>query len=289
MNIIPITPTLVAEKLPFRPDDAHKGTMGTMFNISGSYAMAGACILSSLSALKSGVGLLKVAVPKSIYEIVASQVYEAVFVPYESEIGCVNSGFLSTALDTAQKSSSVLLGCGLSLCDDSVEFVSDFVRSCETKMLVDADGINALALNINVLKDKKADIVLTPHIKEMSRLTGLSVEHILENKIDVAASFAKENSVVVVLKGKNTIVTNGEDVYMNPTGNSGMAKGGSGDVLSGIIASFMAQGLSVLDASLAGVYMHGISADLAASELSKTSMLPRDIIAYLPQIFKAVE
>ncbi len=289
MNIIPITPTLVAEKMPFRPDDAHKGTMGTMLNISGSYAMAGACILSSLSALKSGVGLLKTAVPKSIYPIVASQVYEAVFLPYESKSGAVNVEFLPTALEVSESSDSVLLGCGLSLCDDTVAFTHNFVRNCKTKLLIHADGINALSLNINILKDKKADIVLTPHIKEMSRLTTLSVEYILENKVDVAVRFAKENSVTVVLKGKNTVVTDGEDVYINPTGNSGMAKGGSGDVLSGIIASLMAQGLSVLDASIAGVYIHGLSGDLASDELSKTSMLPRDIIDHLPQIFKALE
>ena len=289
MNIIPITPTLVAEKLPFRPDDAHKGTMGTMLNISGSYAMAGACILSSLSALKSGVGLLKTAVPKSIYEIVASQVYEAVFLPYESNSGAVNTQFLDTALKEADSADSVLLGCGLSLCDDSTAFVENFTKNCKTKLLIDADGINALALNINILKDKKADVVLTPHIKEMSRLTKLTVEHILKNRVEVAKDFATDNSVVVVLKGKNTIVTDGEQVFVNPTGNSGMAKGGSGDVLSGIICSLMAQGLSALDASIAGVYIHGLSGDLAADELSKTSMLPRDIIDHLPQIFKAIE
>lgn len=176
MNMISITPTIVAEKLPFRPDDAHKGTMGTMLNISGSYSMAGACILSSLSALKSGVGLLKTAVPKSIYPIVASQVYEAVFLPYETKSGAVNIGFLDEALKVAESSDSVVLGCGLSLCDDSTAFVEGFIKNCKTKMLIDADGINALALNINVLKEKKADVVLTPHIKEMSRLTGYSVE-----------------------------------------------------------------------------------------------------------------
>lgn len=287
--MIPITPTIVAEKLPFRPDDAHKGTMGTMLNISGSYSMAGACILSSLSALKSGVGLLKTAVPKSIYPIVASQVYEAVFLPYETKSGAVNIGFLDEALKVAESSDSVVLGCGLSLCDDSIAFVEGFIKNCKTKMLIDADGIKALALNINVLKEKKADVVLTPHIKEMSRLTGYSVEYILENKVDVATQFAKENSVIVVLKGKNTIVTDGDSVFVNPTGNSGMAKGGSGDVLSGIIGSLMAQGLSTLDASIAGVYIHGLAGDLAADELSKTSMLPSDIINCLPQIFKAIE
>ena len=289
MNMIPITPTIVAEKLPFRPDDAHKGTMGTMLNISGSYSMAGACILSSLSALKSGVGLLKTAVPKSIYPIVASQVYEAVFLPYETKSGAVNIGFLDEALKVAESSDSVVLGCGLSLCDDSTAFAEGFIKNCKTKMLIDADGINALALNINVLKEKKADVVLTPHIKEMSRLTGYSVEYILENKVDVATQFAKEKSVIVVLKGKNTIVTDGDSVFVNPTGNSGMAKGGSGDVLSGIIGSLMAQGLSTLDASIAGVYIHGLAGDLAADELSKTSMLPSDIINCLPQIFKAIE
>ena len=287
--MIPVTSSFVIKNLPTRPDDAHKGTMGTMLNISGSYSMAGACILSSMSALRTGVGLLKVALPESIYPIVSSNVYEAVFLPYKSESGTVEHSFTARAIAEAQKCDSVLLGCGLSLTDDTVSFVSHFVKNCTTKLLIDADGINVISKNINILKEKKADIVLTPHIKEMSRLCGESVEYILENRRSVAEDFAKEYSVVVVLKGKNTIITDGETTYVNPTGNSSMAKGGSGDVLSGIIASLMAQGVSVLNSAIVGVYIHGLCGDVSADLLSKTSALPRDIVDALPKVFKAIE
>lgn len=285
-----LTADYVKSKLPLRPDDANKGTMGSLLNISGSYAMAGACILSSLSALKSGVGLLKVALPQSIYTIVASAVYEAVYLPVkDSDSGTVDNSSLDFLLDSAKKSSAVLLGCGLKLCDETVEFVKDFVTACTTPMLIDADGINAISLNIDVLNAVSSDIVITPHPKEMSRLSGFSVQYIQENREEVAENFAKEYSVTVVLKGKNTIVTDGNRTFVNPTGNSGMAKGGSGDVLSGIVSSLMAQGLSSFDASCVGVYIHGLAGDLAADNLSKSSMLPSDIVEYLSDAFKTIE
>lgn len=276
--------------MPQRPDDAHKGTMGTLLNISGSYSMAGACILSSLAALRSGVGLVKVALPKSIYEIVASQVYEAVFVPFDdSKDGTVDINSLDILLKAAECSNAVLLGCGLSLSEDTSAFVSDFLDAYDGRVLVDADGINALAMNIDVLDTTKSNVVLTPHLKEMSRLIGKDVSYIVENKERVALEFAKNHSVTLVLKGKGTIVTDGEKIFVNKTGNAGMAKGGSGDVLSGIIASLMAQGVSNFEAACMGVYIHGLAGDSAAEELSRTAMLPRDIIKKLPGVFKSLE
>lgn len=285
-----ITKDFVKNNLPNRPVDANKGTMGTLLNISGSYAMAGACILSSLSALKSGVGLLKVALPSSIYPIVASSVFEAVFLPVkDSDSGTVDESSLDFLLDSAKSCSAVMLGCGLKMCDETTHFVREFVTANTKPLLIDADGINALAGNINILKSVSSDVVLTPHPKEMSRLTSLSVEYIVQNRVEVAESFAKEFGVTVVLKGKDTVVTNGVDTFINPTGNAGMAKGGSGDVLSGIIGSLMAQGVSVFEASCCGVFIHGLSGDLASKELSKASMLPSDIVNFLPQVFKELE
>ncbi|MBE6825101.1 MAG: NAD(P)H-hydrate dehydratase [Ruminococcaceae bacterium] len=285
-----ITADFVSSCLPKRPHDAHKGTMGTMLNISGSYAMAGACILSSMSALKSGVGLLKVALPHSIYQIVASSVFEAVFVPVsESEKGTVDVNSLDFLLDISKSAQSILLGCGLKFCEETIDFTKKFVTACTTPLLVDADGINALSQNINVLKDTSAPVVLTPHIKEMSRLCKKSVEYIISHKSEVAENFAKEYQCVVVLKGKDTIVTDGDNTFVNPTGNSGMAKGGSGDVLSGIIASLMAQGVPPLESACASVYIHGLAGDMASKKLSKTSMLPRDIVGFLPDVFKSIE
>lgn len=288
--MIPITPRVIVENLPHRPDDAHKGTMGTMLNISGSYCMAGACILSSMSALKSGVGLLKVALPRSIYPIVASSVYEAVFVPVGDEKDeTLDISSIDYLLNTTKTADSVLLGCGIKCCEETIEFVKEFVVACTTPLLIDADGINALCMNIDILKETNCDIVVTPHVKEMSRLCGKSVEYILNNREQVTQDFAHKYGVTVVLKGKNTIVTDGNNTHINPTGNSGMAKGGSGDVLSGIIASLMAQGVEPLKASCIGVYVHGLAGDLASQMFSKTSMLPRDIIENLPQIFKTIE
>lgn len=285
-----ITKEHVKERLPQRPDDANKGTMGTLLNISGSHSMAGACILSSLSALRSGVGLLKIALPQSIYPIVASSVYEAVYaVVADSKSGTVDENSIDYLLFESKNAKAVLLGCGLKCCGETADFVTHFVTLCQTPMLIDADGINSLSMNIDVLKQRGSDIVLTPHIKEMSRLTGLSVEHILSDRQNVAESFAREHSVVLVLKGKDTIVTDGSATFVNPTGNCGMAKGGSGDVLSGIIASLMAQGLKPIDAACCGVYIHGVAGDIAAKKLSKTAMLPSDIIANLPQTFLKIE
>ena len=285
-----ITEDFVKGNLPKRPDDANKGTMGTLLNISGSYSMAGACTLSSLSALRSGVGLLKVALPKSIYPIVSSSVYEAVFLPFEESVqGTVDVNSLDFLLENAKNCSAVMLGCGLKLCDETVEFVKEFVSSCKTPMLIDADGINAVSKNIDVLTHSKTDIVITPHPKEMSRISGLSVEYIQSNRVVVAEKIARKLSVTVVLKGKDTVVTDGVRTRINKTGNCGMAKGGSGDVLSGIIASLMAQGLDSFEACCVGVYIHGLSGDLAARDLSKISMLPRDIVNFLPKAFRNVE
>lgn len=285
-----LTLDYVKSKMPVRPDDANKGVMGTMLNISGSYAMAGACILSSLSALKSGVGLLKVALPQSIYPIVASSVYEAVFVPVsEKDADTVDISSLDYLLNISKSANSVLLGCGLKCCEKTVEFVNAFLPACTTPVLLDADGINGVSKNIDILKSVENDVILTPHPKEFSRLTKLSVEEILSDREGVAKAFAKEYGVTLVIKGKDTIITNGEQTFVNHTGNSGMAKGGSGDVLSGIIASLVAQKVDAFDAACLGVFVHGLAGDLAAEKLSKTAMLPSDIISYLPQAYKKIE
>ncbi len=285
-----ITEDFVRGNMPKRPDDANKGTMGTLLNISGSYSMSGACTLSSMAALRSGVGLLKVALPESIYPIVSSSVYEAVFLPLEdSGDGTVRVDSLDFLLENADKCSAVMLGCGLKLCDETIEFVKKFVPRCKVPMLIDADGINAVSMNIDVLNDTVVDTILTPHPKEMSRLTGLSVEYIQRNRVEVAEKTARKLSSTIVLKGQDTVVTDGVRTRINKTGNSGMAKGGSGDVLSGVIASLIAQGVDSFEACCVGVYIHGLAGDFASREISKSAMLPRDIITYLPKAFKTVE
>jgi len=288
--MIEITKDFVKEKLPQRPLDANKGTMGTLLNISGSYSMAGACVLSSLAALRSGVGLVKVALPQSIYPIVASNVLEAVYLPIkDSDNGTLGAEAVDYLLYHGEHSDAVLLGCGLKLTEDTISFVRDFLQAYTGVVLVDADGINALSKNIDVLRETKATVVLTPHPKEMSRLTKKDVGYINQNREQTALDFAKEFGVILLLKGRDTVVTDGRSVYVNKTGNCGMAKGGCGDVLSGIIASLMAQGVKPYDATLCSAYIHGRAGDIAALNLSKTAMLPSDIVACLPSVFKEFE
>ena len=244
----------VEQHFPCRPDDAHKGTMGTLCSLTGSFGFSGAAVLSAKAALRTGVGLHYQIIPACIYPIFASSVYESVCVPVQ---GNAKREVLSCA---------------------------------KCPVVIDADGINALARHIHILDDAKREIILTPHVKEFSRLSGMSVEEILRAPAQAAADFAKKRSgVTLVLKGHRTYVAKGDAICENIAGNSGMAKGGSGDVLAGIIASLSAQGAQPFDAAVMGVHIHALAGDIAAAKLSRTAMLPSDIIRSLPEIYRMIE
>ena len=278
---------IVKKAFPKRQSDAHKGSMGTLLSICGSYGMIGAGILSSMGALRCGLGLLKCAVPKSVYPIAASAVPEAVFLPLEETYsGKTSSECLPFLL--AQKADAALLGCGLSVCDDTRSLVDGFVREWDKPMVLDADALNCLASDPAVLKTAKAPVIITPHPAEMARLTGGTAKEVNENRAETALDFARKYGVVVVLKGAGTVVASPDGkTLLNTTGNSGMATGGSGDVLAGMCASLLAQGKAPFDCAAASVYLHGLAGDLAAKRLGKTSMLPRDIIDEIPNALKA--
>ncbi|MCH5202542.1 MAG: NAD(P)H-hydrate dehydratase [Oscillospiraceae bacterium] len=281
-----------------RPYNAHKGSMGCLFSVCGSYGMAGAEILSAKSALRSGVGLLKLAVVNSVYPIIAGVVPEAVYIPLEGNAkGTFSRSNIKEILKNAQKSSAILVGCGLGVNNDTKEVVTailNFAKENRKPILIDADGINCISKHIHLLKNFKDkdscdfNIVLTPHLGEMSRLTSLAVKEIETDPKAAAEAFSKEYGVITVLKGADTIVTNGEQTYISFAGNPGMATGGSGDVLAGIIASLMAQGYSPLESSAMGVFIHGTAGDYACHSLGEISMLPRDIIDFLPNVFKNI-
>ncbi len=271
-----------------RPDDAHKGTMGTLLSVCGCYGMAGAGILSGTAALRSGLGLLKCALPKSIYPIAAAKLLESVYLPLEEtpdgKISALNLPYL-----LEQKSDAVLLGCGLSVCDDTKAVTEGFVRSCKKPMVLDADALNCIADNPDVLRDAKAPIIITPHPMEMARLCGSTASAVNENREKSAREFAARFGVITVLKGAGTIIASPDGkARINMTGNSGMATGGSGDVLAGICAALLAQGQEPFDCACAAVYLHGLAGDLAAKRLGKISMLPSDIINELPNAFTAI-
>lgn len=268
-----------------RPDDANKGTLGSLLCICGCYGMAGAAIMAGKAALRCGLGLLKTALPKSIYPIAAGAIFESVFFPLEeTSDGKISKSNIDFLLCEAEKSSAVLIGCGLSVCDDTAELVNSFIESCTKPLVLDADALNCVAKNPDILKKAKAPIIITPHPGEMARLVKLTPKAVNENRAEIAADFANEYGVVTVLKGSGTIIASPEGrVMINRTGNSGMATGGSGDVLAGMTGSLLAQGAKPFDAAAAAVYLHGLSGDIAAEKLGKISMLPTDLIDEIPQ------
>lgn len=271
-----------------RPDDAHKGTLGSLLCICGSYGMAGAAVMAGKAALRCGVGLLKYAVPKSIYPIVAGSVLESVYFPLsETCDGRISKPNIPFLISEIENSSAVLVGCGLGACDDTEKIVFSVIENCTKPMVLDADALNCVAKRPEILLKKKAPVIITPHPGEMARLSGLIVQLVNSERERVAVDFAQKYGVVTVLKGAGTIIAESSGrVMINNTGNSGMATGGSGDVLAGMVASILAQGATALDAAAAAVYLHGLSGDIAKDKFGKISMLPTDIIDCIHLAYK---
>ena len=282
------TDRLLFNKAVFnRPDDSNKGTLGSLLCICGSYGMAGAAIMAGKAALRCGIGLLKIAVPKSIYPVCATNILESVYYPLEeTSNGVISSKNTDFFFFLCEKSSAVVIGCGLSVCDDTKNLVQSVITNCEKPLVIDADALNCICNKPEILKNLKAPAIITPHPGEMARLLHSTPKTVNSNRENTAINFAKKFGVVTVLKGAGTIIASPDgEVYINHTGNSGMATGGSGDVLSGIIGSLLAQGASPINAAAAGVFLHGTIGDLAAEKLGKISMLPTDMIDMIPKAY----
>lgn len=285
-----ITKTQVKSCFAPRPVNSHKGTFGHQLNICGSYLMSGAAVICAKASLKTGVGLLKCAFPKSIYPVMTSHLIQPIFKPLcENESKTLSIGGINDILDELKWADSVAIGCGLGNNDDTQVIVGQVIKTSEVPVVLDADGINAISLFIDIIKDKKAPLVITPHPAEMARLIGEDIAYVQSNRIDVSRAFAKENDVIVVLKGANTVVTDGKDVFVNTTGNSGMAMGGTGDMLTGMIASFIAQGIEPFEASKCAVYIHGLCGDITAGEISKAGMTVEDMLSLLGALMSEFE
>lgn len=280
---ITIIDNSVFNNIPKYNKNAHKGSNGSLSLLCGSYGMAGAAILSIKSAARCGVGLTKAILEESIYSIVSQQCVESVYHPYKT----IDAYKITECINN---SSAAVLGCGLGVSTDKQKLVEHILINSNVPMVLDADGINNISGNIDVLVKCKSSVVLTPHPKEMSRLLGVSVGEVQENRLKFSELFAKKTGEVLVLKGANTIVAlpDGE-VYVCMRGNPGMATAGSGDVLSGIIGSLLAQGLSAENAAILGVQIHAIAGDKAAMEKSMHGMIASDIIDNLPSLFKEFE
>lgn len=265
--------------LPKRPDNANKGTMGTLLCICGSYGMAGASYLAASAALRAGAGLVRVAVTEKLYPILAPLLPEAVFTVTEDEKFFTGKSYnaLKKASDAA---SAVLVGCGLGTDGATAQLLCRLLPEISAPLVIDADGLNIISEHIFILDMLKSrDAVITPHPKEMSRLTGASVTDLELDREKTALDFARRYSVSVLYKGHNTVIAdkNGR-AFVNKTGNSGLATGGSGDVLAGIIASLTAQGIGAFDAAVSAAYIHGRVADILAEKTSKAYLLPHDIV-----------
>ena len=275
---------------PRRPSDAHKGTMGTLVSLTGSYGFAGAAILSAKAALRSGVGLHYQVLPESIYPLFGAAVHESVCVPVKGNQGRLSPMDIGSIHPLLDKATAVLIGCGMGCSETTAAVEKTVLDTVTCPVIIDADGINALARHIHDLDGCQSEIILTPHIKEFSRLSGISVEEILSDPAKHAETYSIEHrDVILVLKGHHTYIAQNGEVVENIAGNSGMAKGGSGDVLAGVIASLTAQGINPYHAAVMGVHIHALAGDIAAAKLSQTAMLPSDIIECLPEIYTKIE
>jgi len=276
-----------------RHADAHKGSVGDVLLIAGSRGKTGAAALSSETILRAGAGLITVATARSAQSLLVTQTRTEVMTEAldELESGAVSHAALDRALQLAEKRTVIALGPGLSSSEESTRhFVREFVERRNAPMVIDADGLNALAPWPEELKGSdELPIIITPHPGEMARLTGKTNAEVVADRINVAREFATKHHVITVLKGSRTIIAaasreEGGEVYVNPTGNAGMATAGSGDVLTGLIAGLLAQRPSEpLEATIAGVYLHGLAGDLAAAKLGMRSLIASDIITNLSE------
>lgn len=285
-----ITKKFVKSCFTKRNKNSNKGQNGHLLNICGSYLMPGAAVICAKAALKTGVGLLKCVFPKSVYPVMTSHLIQPVFSPMsENEDKTLSMGALNKISNELEWADAVAIGCGLGKNDDTEVIVNQVIRGSEVPVVLDADGINCVVANIDVLKDAHAPLVLTPHPGEMARLTGLSVAEIEASRIETAKKFASENSCVLVLKGADTVVTDGKSVFVNTTGNPGMAMGGTGDMLTGMIGSFIAQGMDCYSAAKCAVFIHGMCGDITAEEISLRGMTIEDMLELLGALMSEFE
>ena len=283
------SPVVTIEKLPVLPPrtpQSHKGDFGRVLVVAGSRGMSGAAVLCASGALRGGAGLVRVAVPSDIWPIVAmaNPCYMTAPLP-QDEQGRLAASAEAELLELVAGNDVTALGPGLGNVAGIAALVKSVLTHTATPLVLDADGLNALHGHTDLLRGRSATI-LTPHPGEFARLTGTTTALVQQQRQALALRFAAEYRVILVLKGHETVVTDGQRVWINPTGNPGMATGGSGDVLGGLITALLAQKLEPLAAAQLGVYLHGLAGDLASDDLGQPSLNATDLLAYLPHAFR---
>lgn len=287
-----ITPEFVAATLPARKPDGHKGDFGKVLCIAGSMGMTGAAALAGESALRAGCGLARIACPQGVQSILACKLTEVMThpLPDVGKKGVLALRGLGEILSLQKDYDSVVLGPGIGRHHETSELLRRLIGRIDKPVVLDADGLNAFEDHSDMLADHKSPLVITPHAGEFKRLTGIDVPSGIHERLRVARETAKLLKLTLVLKGSPTVVAGPDgECYLNPTGNSGMATAGSGDVLSGVIGSLLAQGVSGTSAAVCGVFIHGMAGDLAASELTERGMIAGDMVRFLPEVFGSLE
>ena len=282
MNIQILNHDRVLQLLPERKIDAHKGDCGRILLLCGSRGYTGAAALAAMGALRTGVGLVFLGVPECIYEIEAVKLTEPIVFPLPDADGMLSADateLISWRLDSVD---AVLVGPGIGCSDGTREVVKTILARYKGPVVLDADGINVLQAHRDVLRGRKYPTVLTPHMGEFARLGGKC----MEERLLAAKAMAADLGVVLLLKGHETVITNGSAAYVNHTGNPGMAVGGSGDVLAGIITSLLGQGMEPMEAAACGAWLHGAAGDICAKEIGMYGLLPTDMIRVLPRLMK---
>ena len=273
---------LVLSLLPDRNPWGHKGNFGKLLLLCGSRGYTGAAFFAAMGALRSGAGLVFLGVPESIYGIEAVKLNEPVIFPLPDAGGRLSADAVPEILTRFPQMDAVLVGPGLGQSEGTLAVVRVVLEKAECPVVVDADGINVLSAHRDLLRGRKSPTILTPHDGEFARLGGV----IGEDRMAAAAALAEELGCTVLLKGHETCIADGTDGYLNPTGNPGMAVGGSGDVLAGVITALLGAGLPPLEAAACGAWLHGAAGDRCAAELGQYGMLPTDMLSALPRLMK---
>lgn len=272
----------IRKLLPKRRSDTHKGDYGKILLLCGSRGYTGAAYLAAMAALRTGAGLVYLGVPESIYDIEAAKLNEPVVFPLPDQDGMYSTDASDIIENKLDSMDAVLIGPGMGQSEGTLKMVKTVLEKFSGPVILDADGINVLCQHKDILRGRTSPTILTPHYGEYCRIGGdgnLS-------RLDGAAKLAKETGCIVVLKGHNTVVSDGDCAYVNDTGNPGMAVGGSGDVLAGVIVSLLGQGVKPFDAADAGVWLHGKAGDICARKIGQYGMLPSDMIMTLPRLLK---
>ncbi len=285
-------PQFIKDMLPERDKDTHKGTYGRVGVIAGSRGMTGAPYLTSMACLRAGSGLVYTIVPEGISSILAVKLVEAIIKPvFDKNTGAFTLDSIAEIEKIIEDMDVLAIGPGMGIDEERVELVKHILLNFNGPVVLDADGLNCISkVGLNIFNKRRFPTVITPHPGEFSRLLGISTKEIQDNRVEYAKYVSTNYGIVTVLKGANTVVSSPKgEVYINTTGNPGMATAGSGDVLTGVITSFIGQGIDSYKASILGVYCHGLAGDIAKEEKGEYGMIARDILESIPSSIKLMK